>query len=149
MRYVLTSLLCLFFPLAAQSGIKKSTQLEVKKSLLKEIYTNTGSLDIAAILQLAIGAKIEFRLPDGDGTCKGEVVNISVKENESLMVFGKISEKDKSGFIFVATTNNTVGGALFFPEKGISYSLKYDKEKDFFSLEKKKIQVREGTVIEK
>ena len=149
MRYVLTLLLCLFFPLAAQSGIKKSTQLEVEKSSLKEIYTNTGSLDIAAILQLAKGAKIEFRLPDGDGTCKGEVVNISVKENESLMVFGKISEKDKSGFIFVATTNNTVGGALFFPEKGISYSLKYDKEKDFFSLEKKKIQVREGTVIEK
>lgn len=149
MRYVLTLLLCLFFPLAAQSGIKKSTQLEVEKFSLKEIYTNTGSLDIAAILQLAIGAKIEFRLPDGDGTCKGEVVNVSVKENESLMVFGKISEKDKSGFIFVATTNNTVGGALFFPEKGISYSLKYDKEKDFFSLEKKKIQVREGTVIEK
>ena len=149
MRYVLTLLLCLFFPLAAQSGIKKSTQLEVEKSSLKEIYTNTGSLDIAAILQLAKGSKIEFRLPDGDGTCKGEVVNISVKENESLMVFGKISEKDKSGFIFVATTNNTVGGALFFPEKGISYSLKYDKEKDFFSLEKKKIQVREGTVIEK
>lgn len=149
MRYVLTLLLCLFFPLAAQSGIKKSTQLEVDKSSLKEIYTNTGSLDIAAILQLAIGAKIEFRLPDGDGTCKGEVVNISVKENESLVVFGKISEKDKSGFIFVATTNNTVGGALFFPEKGLSYGLKYDKEKDFFSLEKKKIEVREGTVIEK
>jgi hypothetical protein len=143
MRYVLTLLLCLFFPLAAQSGIKKSTQPELEKSQLKEIYTKTGSLDVAAIFQLTIGTKVEFRLPDGDGICKGEIVNISVKENESLAVFGKFSEKDRSGFIFVATTNNTVGGALFFPEKGLSYALKYDREKDFFSLEKKKIEVRE------
>jgi hypothetical protein len=149
MRYVLTLLLCLFFPLAAQSGIKKSTQQVVDNPSLKEIYTKTGSLDVPAIFQLTIGAKVEFRLPDGDGSCRGEVVNISVKENESLMVFGKISEKDKSGFIFVATTNNTVGGALFFPEKGLSYSLKYDKEKDFFSLEKKKVEVRNGALIEK
>lgn len=149
MRYVLTLLLCLVFPLAAQSGIKKSTQLELDESPLKEIYTKTGSLDIAAIFQLSVGAKIEFHLPNGDGTCKGEVANISVKENESIAVFGKISEKDRSGFIFVATTNNTVGGAIFFPEKGVSYTLKYDKEKDFFLLEKKKVEIREGSLLEK
>lgn len=149
MRYVLTLLLCLFFPLAAQSGIKKSTQLEVKKSLLKEIYTTAGNLNIAAIFQLPIGAKVEFKLPDGDGSCKGEVVNIVIKENDRIMVFGKFSEQDKSGFVFVATTTNAIGGALFFPEKGISYTLTYDKEKDFFSLEKKKLEVRDGLDIQK
>ena len=143
MRYLLTLLLGLIFPLLAHSSIKKATPTELEKAPskeLKEIYTKAGNLNLAAIFELPVGAKVEFRLPDNEGTCLGEVTSIVIKENDRIMVIGKISEKDNSGFVFVATTTKSVGGALFFPKQGISYTLKYDQEKDFFLLEKRKLK---------
>ena len=130
----------ILFPLTMHGGIKKGV-FEIEKTVI-DLYEEDGSLKLTAIFNLSVGAKIRFKLPEEEGICEGEVTNVTIKPNENIAVVGKINGDGKPGFIFVATTTRNIGGAIFFPEKGIAYALTYDDKKDVFLLRKQKLEVR-------
>ncbi len=140
MRALLLLLLGLL-PLTLHGSIKKGSAIESKKEITK-LYKEDGSFNLATIFDSAVGTKLQFKLPDDNSLWEGEVTSITSKPNETYAVVGKLKGDGNPGFIFVASTNKSVGGALFFPEKSISYVLKYDEKKEVFFLEKKKFEVR-------
>lgn len=131
-------LLC--FPLVTLGGIKKGVT-EAEK-ITQNMYEEDGSVKLADIFGLPVGSRLRFKLPEQDGTCEGEITTIKTNPNENVAVVGKIYGEGNPGFIFVASVNKTVGGALFFPEKGVSYTLIYDESKSTFLLQKKKFDPR-------
>lgn len=140
MKALLFLLLCLT-PLTLYGGLKKGSATEPKKEITK-IYKEDGGFDLGTIFDSVVGTKLQFKLPDDDSLWEGEVTNITSKPNETYAVVGKLKGDGNPGFIFVATTNKTVGGALFFPEKAVSYVLKYNQAKEIFFLEKTKLDIR-------
>jgi len=134
------TLLCLMWmliPLTIYGSIKKGS--EPQRQAI-ELYEEDGSVKLVDIFNLPIGSKIKFKLPEEEGTCEGEITNVIINPDKNISVVGKIRGEGTPRFIFFATTNKTIGGAIFFPEKGITYALIHDNKRDVFLLQKKKLE---------
>ncbi len=132
----------MFSTVTVLSAIKKAEQSSItQQSKTSSIYNEKGGLEITAILELKEGDKVLFKLSE-QRSVEGVVTKSIYKPEESLTIVGEVSKEDKSGFMFFATSQNAIGGAVYLPKESLIYKLRFDEKKEIFYLQEQKIEVQ-------
>lgn len=137
-------MVCLSLPLYAGIKIKDTAGIAQQTQQHNIIaYKQDGSVEVESLLNIAVNNKISFKLEDTIVT--GTVTEINTSQKNEIVIVGVFSKEDKSGFVFRFCAPNTIGGVLFFAEKGVVYNLKHNDESGVFFFEKQEIKLRENT----